>query len=139
MAKVRVKNNRSVPLEIPANKGPESIESQFLALYDRVDGKSVFLRECLYVGFTLRKLGVSQAFMDLMRSDAWGLFDNQQKKELLAKLIIGSGIDIANLATPPLSTLPSTEPISAEPEQSDENKSAAKPKVKANGLAAFGI
>lgn len=84
------KNNRPLSLQIPTNKEPHEIESQFLALYDLVDAKQAFLRELLFTGFLLRSFGVSQAIMDLERSGALSQMDDSEKRETIARLILGS-------------------------------------------------
>lgn len=88
------KNNRALPLQIPANKGPDDIESKLLALYDAVDGKQVFLRELLYTGFLLRTFGVSQAIMDLERSGELDKLADDKKREAIAKIILGSNASL---------------------------------------------
>lgn len=84
------KNNKPLSLQIPTNRGEQAIESQLLALYELVDAKQAFLRELLYTGFLLRKLGVSQAIMDLERSGELDQMDDAGKREAIASMILGS-------------------------------------------------
>jgi len=115
------KNNRALPLQIPANREPDEIESRLLALYDAVDGKQVFLRELLYTGFLLRSFGVSQAIMDLERSGELDKLSDEKKREAIARIILGSN---ASLIISP------TTKEKAEPEE--------KPRVSASGLMQHG-
>lgn len=89
------KNNRPLSLQIPANREPQEIESRFLALYDVVDAKQSFLRELLFTGFLLRSFGVSQAIMDLERSGTLDTMDDSEKREAIARLILGSSASLS--------------------------------------------
>lgn len=93
----KLKNNRALPLQIPANKGVQAIESRFLALYDQQDAKQSFLRELLFTGYVLRSFGVSQAMMDWVRSGQLDTMTEQARRETIARLILGSN---AMLPTP---------------------------------------
>lgn len=116
----KLKNNRALPLQIPANKGAQEIESRFLALYDKADAKQAFLRELLFTGYLLRSFGVSTQIMDLERSGQLEHMDEQKKRETIAKVILGKAISITDNA------------IGAHEE-------VAKPKVEATGLLQIGV
>lgn len=101
------KNNRALPLQIPANKGPDSIESRLLALYDQADAKQAFLRELLYSGLVLRQLGVSQPLTDIERSGKLATMSEAQLRETLARMLLGTGFQVS--ITPPSSSEPEPE------------------------------
>lgn len=115
----KLKNNRALPLQVPANKGPQEIESRFLALYDTADAKQAFLRELVFTGYLLRSFGVSTQIMDLERSGQLEKMNDQEKRETIAKIILGNAVTFTNSKT---GTLEEVE----------------QPKVEATGLLQIG-